>query len=288
MLEAGREAERSRPRVSGTCNNGFDLISPQRASPLGRGKGLQKPQLQLRQRAAPDRRGWDPPPAVARFASPRAALSAPACLALLINGCLGLWWRGASSAARWAEGKRTPPRPNTRALACKRGRRCAAALPSSPPLAALPCVRECECVCLRRSSRPGAGTSAGGEPVATDSPRTRSLLPLRSSPAAAAAASAVAAGHGPARTGPRRHRVPEPRSGCCLSRAARGASAAAGGGWGCPGCARSPQGERGAGAQPENRAARAGLVGPCARRAPGAAAAAAAARASMAPSPRRR
>nr|XP_030718208.1 protein shisa-6 [Globicephala melas] len=57
----------------------------------------------------------------------------------------------------------------------------------------------------------------------------------------------------PARTGPRRSRRREPRFGSRLSRAARGAAATAGGGWGCPGGAPSPRGERGAGAQPESR-----------------------------------
>ncbi|XP_012509383.1 PREDICTED: protein shisa-6 homolog [Propithecus coquereli] len=144
------------------------------------------------------------------------------------------------------EAKKESPTPG--AQACKRGRRRAAVFPPLPSRRSRVCGCVSACVSLA-PSHTRSGTSAGGEPAALGS----LLRPLRSRLAAAAAASAVAAGHGPARTGPsRRRRRPEPRFGSCLSRAARGAAAAAGGGWGCPGGAPSPQGERGAGAQPES------------------------------------
>ncbi|XP_063656141.1 spidroin-2 [Pan troglodytes] len=214
--------------------NGFDLFSWLRVSPLGRGKGLQKPQLPLWQRAAPG--------------------SAP-------------------GRANVGGGERLP----------------------SPPLSPLPSRRSRVCGCVSACvslahSRTRSGTSAGGEPAALRSLAPAAAFPPRpgaaAAAAAAAAASAVAAGHGPARTGPRRRRRrrPEPRFGSCLSRAARGAAVTAGGGWGCPGGAPSPQGERGAGAQPESPSSPR-RAGPCA---PRAAAAATAARASMAPSPRSR
>lgn len=74
----------------GTCSNGFDLFSWLRVSPLGRGKGLQKPQLPFWQRAAPGSgrvgtglEGWRGQwqersvPAAGRLQSGRSALLRP-------------------------------------------------------------------------------------------------------------------------------------------------------------------------------------------------------------------
>lgn len=112
-------------------------------------------------------------------------------------------------------------------------------------------------------SRSGASLLEGGSlppcpPPASRLQERRPPLPVTGSLSCPA---------GPTRTGPRRRRLPEPRFGSCLSPAVPWAAAAAGGGgWGCPGGAPSPQGERGAGAQRESRAARARPV--CAHRAP--------------------
>ena len=81
----------------GTCSNGFDLISSQQVSPLGSGKGLQKPQLPLGQRAVQDwtrhrHRRFGPPRASHRGYTP-APLPSPSLpvWCALINGCPGLW-----------------------------------------------------------------------------------------------------------------------------------------------------------------------------------------------------
>ncbi|KAK2507026.1 hypothetical protein MC885_003914, partial [Smutsia gigantea] len=263
-------------------SNGFDLFPSVRASPLGRGKGSQIPQLPLRQRSARDSGKAGPDAGAVRGkgsgggseagrlqrgrSHPAPILCSPAWFAVLATGVLG-FGDAELQVPRAGSSQEEPPSPR----ACKRGRRGAAPSPA-PPLAALPGVRVCECAWLPRSLsyslRHSCRRPAGGSRLARSgrcAPASPPPPPLQPPPGmdppgrdhAAAARSRASA---------------EPRAGPPPPPAGDGAAPEA----------RRARRERGAGAQRESRAARAGPVRAAA------AAAAAAARASMAPSPRRR